>query len=185
MGTLLAAPEISLPEIDSVAIAPMLVLCGAACVGVLIEAFVPRSARYRLQLPLTLAGLLAALVVIVSVAGRRVTTAGDAIAIDGPALFLQGAVAVLGIVAVLLIAERRLEPGGPFVARASEPAGTSEDRRQASEPGATEIYPLVLFSLGGMMLFVSANDLLTLFVSLEVFSLPLYLLCGLARRRRL
>jgi len=35
------------------------------------------------------------------------------------------------------------------------------------------------------MLFASANDLLVLFVALEVFSLPLYLLCGLARRRRL
>ena len=29
------------------------------------------------------------------------------------------------------------------------------------------------------------NDLLTMFVALEVLSLPLYLLCGLARRRRL
>jgi NADH-quinone oxidoreductase subunit N len=47
------------------------------------------------------------------------------------------------------------------------------------------VYPLVLFSLGGMMLFASANDLLTMFVALEVFSLPLYLLCALARRRRL
>jgi NADH-quinone oxidoreductase subunit N len=36
-----------------------------------------------------------------------------------------------------------------------------------------------------MMLFPAANDLLTLFVALEVLSLPLYLLCGLARRRRL
>ena len=35
------------------------------------------------------------------------------------------------------------------------------------------------------MLFVAANDLLTMFVALEVFSLPLYLLCALARRRRL
>jgi NADH-quinone oxidoreductase subunit N len=43
----------------------------------------------------------------------------------------------------------------------------------------------MLFALGGMMLFVSANDLLTMFVALEVFSLPLYLMCGLARRRRL
>jgi NADH-quinone oxidoreductase subunit N len=36
-----------------------------------------------------------------------------------------------------------------------------------------------------MMLFPAANDLLTMFVALEVLSLPLYLLCGLARRRRL
>ncbi|MGH3446914.1 MAG: NADH-quinone oxidoreductase subunit NuoN, partial [Nocardioidaceae bacterium] len=33
--------------------------------------------------------------------------------------------------------------------------------------------------------FSAANDFLTMFVALEVFSLPLYLLCGLARRRRL
>jgi NADH-quinone oxidoreductase subunit N len=36
-----------------------------------------------------------------------------------------------------------------------------------------------------MALFVSANDLLTMFVALEVLSLPLYLLCAMARRRRL
>ena len=49
----------------------------------------------------------------------------------------------------------------------------------------TEIYPLTLFSVGGMLLFPAANDLLTMFVALETLSLPLYLLCGLARRRRL
>jgi NADH-quinone oxidoreductase subunit N len=36
-----------------------------------------------------------------------------------------------------------------------------------------------------MMVFCAANDLLTMFVALEVLSLPLYLMCGLARRRRL
>jgi NADH-quinone oxidoreductase subunit N len=36
-----------------------------------------------------------------------------------------------------------------------------------------------------MMLFPVAADLITLFVALEVFSLPLYLLAGLSRRRRL
>src|SRR5690606_24121040 len=54
-----------------------------------------------------------------------------------------------------------------------------------NEPGATEVFPLTLFSLTGMVLFCTAGDLLTMFVALEVFSLPLYLLCGLARRRRL
>src|SRR6185437_9656628 len=49
----------------------------------------------------------------------------------------------------------------------------------------TEVYPLVLFAVGGMLLFPASNDLLTMFVALEVLSLPLYLLCGLARRRRL
>ena len=36
-----------------------------------------------------------------------------------------------------------------------------------------------------MMLFPAAGDLLTMFVALEVLSLPLYILSGLARRRRL
>ena len=49
----------------------------------------------------------------------------------------------------------------------------------------TEIFPLFLFAVAGMMLFTVASDLVTLFVALEVFSLPLYLLAGLARRRRL
>ncbi|GJO52207.1 NADH-quinone oxidoreductase subunit N, partial [Mycobacterium marinum] len=40
-------------------------------------------------------------------------------------------------------------------------------------------------SVGGMMVFPAANDLLTMFVALEVLSLPLYLMCGLARHRRL
>ena len=43
----------------------------------------------------------------------------------------------------------------------------------------------MMFAVAGMLLFPASNDLLTLFVALEVLSLPLYLLCGLARRRRL
>ena len=42
-----------------------------------------------------------------------------------------------------------------------------------------------MFAVMGMMLFPASGDLLTMFVALEVLSLPLYLLCGLARRRRL
>ena len=49
----------------------------------------------------------------------------------------------------------------------------------------SEVFPLTLFSVVGMLLFPAAGDLLTMFVALEVLSLPLYLLCGLARRRRL
>ncbi len=177
--------ELHLPPIDYAAIAPLLLVFGAGCVGVLVEAFVPRAWRYRVQVPLLLAGLVAALIALISVADKRVSTAGGALAIDGPALFLQGGLVALGIVSVLLIAERRVERGGAFVAQASVVAGTDSDRRQSSQPGATEVYPLTAFALGGMMLFCAANDLVTMFVALEVFSLPLYLLCALARRRRL
>jgi NADH-quinone oxidoreductase subunit N len=49
----------------------------------------------------------------------------------------------------------------------------------------TEVFPLTLFAITGMLLFPAADDLLAMFVALEVLSLPLYLMCGLARRRRL
>ena len=186
MNPVLADDAIRLPSLDYAALAPMLILFGVATVGVVVEAFTPRTSRHRIQLPLALFGLAAALVMVIRESGKRVITAGGAVAIDGPSLFLQGSLAVLGIVALLLIGERTLEQGGAFVSQAAVTANTEADRAQAARgPGATEVYPLALFALGGMMLFCAANDLLTMFVALEVFSLPLYLLCALARRRRL
>jgi NADH-quinone oxidoreductase subunit N len=182
-----AALEITLPALDYLAMAPLLVLFGAACLGVLIEAFATRRSRPFLQFWLALIALATALVFVVRVA-RNTTkgfTADTALAIDGPTLFLQGTLIVLGMVALLLMAERRIEAGGPFVAHAAIPVHSEADRRQARESGGTEAFPLMLFALAGMLLFVAANDLLTMFVALEVFSLPLYLLCALARRKRL
>jgi NADH-quinone oxidoreductase subunit N len=47
-----------------------------------------------------------------------------------------------------------------------------------------EVEPLLLLSVVGMVALGTANDLITLFVSLEVLSLALYVLAGLARRDR-
>jgi NADH-quinone oxidoreductase subunit N len=174
------------PQIDGVAVLPMLLLFASACAGVLVEAFVPRAIRAMTQTVLALAGLLGSLAAVVYAAGTRTITASGALAIDGPALFLQGSIALLGIVSVLLMADRVIDAGGSFVAQAAVSAGTRDDRAQLSAGYfQTEIFPLASFALAGMMLFVSANDLLLMFVALEVLSLPLYLLCGLARRRRL
>jgi NADH-quinone oxidoreductase subunit N len=178
--------DLKLPSIDYGALTPMLILFGVACVGVLVEALTPRRLRNGVQLTLALLAIVAAFVAVVLERGTRVVTIGGAIAIDGPTLFLQGSLLVLGVVSLLLIAERSMEPGGPFVSQAAITVGSQKDLRQAGgQPGATEVYPLTMFALGGMLLFVSANDLLTMFVALEVLSLPLYLMCALARRRRL
>ncbi|GAA1362517.1 NADH-quinone oxidoreductase subunit NuoN [Catellatospora chokoriensis] len=181
---------LKLPELNYAALAPMLILLAAACVGVLVEAFVPRVARNAVQLVLGLLALVGSLVAVVlrapHVTDANAQTAERAISIDQAGLFLQGAILVLAIVSLLLFGERTLENGGPFVAQAAITVGSDLDRKQAAkESGATEVYPLALFAVGGMMLFVTANDLLVMFVALEVFSLPLYLLCALARRKRL
>ena len=178
--------DLKLPAIDYGALAPMLILFGAACIGVLVDAFVPKRLRHTVQLSLALLATVVAFAAVVIGRDARTVTIGGAVAVDGPTLFLQGSILVLGLVSLLLIGERTVERGGPFVAEAAITVGSQKDLRQAGgDPGATEVYPLTSFALGGMLLFVAANDLLTMFVALEVLSLPLYLMCALARRRRL
>ncbi len=181
-----AAEKITAPSISYSGLAPVLIVLGVASVGVLVEAFVPRAQRYLVQVVLAAAGCAAALVAVALLAGRHEVTAAGAVAIDGMTLFLQGVLAALGLLCMLLLGERSVDTGGALVAQAALVAGTAPDRRQATERTMqTEAFPLAMFALGGMMLFPASNNLLLMFVALEVLSLPLYLLAGLARRRRL
>jgi NADH-quinone oxidoreductase subunit N len=178
---------IEAPDISLAALTPLLFIFGAACVGVLLEAFLPRDSRHPAQVALALVGTVGALVSTLLLAGSREVTAGGALAVDGAGLFMQATIAALGALAILLFAERNLDPArSSFVTSAAVPAGSPRDRELlTSERVQTEVYPLTSFAIGGMMLFVAANDLLIMFVALEVLSLPLYLISGLARRRRL
>ncbi|CAB4612324.1 unannotated protein [freshwater metagenome] len=176
-----------MPTLDYRLLAPVLIVLGAGVVSVLFEAFLPRGVRRPVQLTLVFVTLIAALVAVINLNGVRETAGQGALAIDGPGLILQGAVVVIAILGALLMAERGLDPNGDaFAARASSLPG-SEDERQFTARGyfQTEIWAFFLFAVGGMMLFPIANDLLMMFVALEVMSLPLYLLAGMARRRRL
>jgi NADH-quinone oxidoreductase subunit N len=179
--------DIQAPEIAYGALSPMLIVFGAAIVGVLVEAFLTGRSKRTAQLVVAVGGLLGALVAVVLLAGTEQLVAEAAVAVDGPTLFLQGLLAILGIVGVLLLAERRLDAsGGSVVARAVTTPGSREDVQQTeSDDVQTEVFPLAMFSLGGMMLFPASNNLLLMFVALEVLSFPLYLMAGLARRRRL
>jgi NADH-quinone oxidoreductase subunit N len=190
-GVLLAAPApIATPSVNYGAIAAPLIILGAACVGVLFEAFLPRQSRWSAQVSLSLlalvgAGLSLAVYLRHAPAGGTTTLSGT-ISIDRPALFLWGTLLALALGAVLLIADRSVDRGGYFVAHAAIRPGALSERADRLLGGMqTEVFPLTLFALGGMMVFCAANDLLTMFVALEVLSLPLYLMCALARRRRL
>ncbi|WP_428836127.1 NADH-quinone oxidoreductase subunit NuoN [Streptomyces albus] len=195
---LAAGDKLQAPSIEYGKLSPTLIVLGVAALGVLIEAFAPRKSRYGAQLFVSLLGLAAAFAAVIGLAASgagttRAQIAGmGALAVDGPALFLQGTLLLVGIVGVVTFAERRLEPsaaGSRVDAFAAQPASVpgGEGERQAVKAGwtTTEVFPLLMFAIGGMLLFPAANDLLLLFVALEVFSLPLYLLCALARRRRL
>ncbi len=124
---LAAADTINAPSVSYHALAPILIVLGAALVGVLAEAVVPRAERYTAQMA-----------------------------------------------------------GSPIVASAAVVVGSPRDRELARTGQIqTEIFPLLLFAVAGMLIFPVSNNLLLMFVALEVLSLPLYLMAGLSRRRRL
>ena len=189
-------------SIEYASLAPILILLGAAVLSVLLEAFTPRNARRPLQLILVFGSIILAFVYVVvnsseliqgaaevtggQTKGIRQIVAQGSVAIDGPGLFIQGILLIVSFIAALLIAEKHIDPqGDSFAPRASTLPG-SEDERAFTAQGVfqTEVWPLFLFSVGGMLLFPVSNDLLTMFIALEVFSLPLYLLAGMARRHR-
>lgn len=190
------------PSIEYGALAPITIVLFAGVFSTLIEAFLPRGARRTAQLVLVFSSLLGAFGFAIfnsffrtpidpmqtsGLNGLRQLASSGSVAIDGPGLFLQSVILVVALVGALLLAERQIDPqGDAFAARASALPG-SEDERQFTNQGwlQTEIWPLFLFAVGGMVLFPVANDLLTMFVALEVLSLPLYLLASMARRRRL
>jgi NADH-quinone oxidoreductase subunit N len=174
------------PSIEYRSILPMLIVFGVAVAGVLVEAFMGRAGRFTVQLVLAIGGLIAAFVSVVGLAGDHQIVAAGAVAIDGPTLFLQGTILLLAIPGILAMGERSLDRGGVFTSAGSSTPGSEHERvLTATGVTQTEVFPLTMFAIGGMLLFPAAADLLTMFVALEVLSLPLYLLCGLARRRRL
>jgi NADH-quinone oxidoreductase subunit N len=184
-STVLAAP-FETPSVEYAQLMPMLIVFGAALVGVLLEAFMPRTWRHETQVGLALVGLLAAFASVVSLAGDYAVTAMGAVAVDGPTLFLQGTILLLAVPGVLTAADRKVDVGGSFAPAGSSLPGSQQERTlTTNQVTQTEVFPLLMFAVGGMLLFPASNDLLTMFVALEVLSLPLYLLCGLARRRRL
>ncbi len=181
--------NIATPTFEWLQLAPVLTVLLVACLGVVVEAVAPRAYRFVLQVSLVVLGLLAALgFLAVNYVNESVgILAEGAVALDRPTYLIWGALLVFGLLSILLFAERKLDNGvSAFAASAASiPGSVSETDSSAARHEHTEVFPLALFSLSGMMVFASATDLITAFVALEVMSLPLYLLSGMARRRRL
>ena len=180
--------EITAPTIEYGLLAPILIVFAGACLGVLAEALVPRDLRRALQLVVAFGSLGLALATTLAnwASGAEAVVAVDSLAIDGPTYFMWMIVIIFSAAALLMFAETKIENASVFAPQAAAVPGTPAEREAIrSRVEHTEVFPLALFAVLGMMLFPASNDLITMFVSLEILSLPLYLLCGLARRRRL
>ncbi len=190
--TSMLVPLFTTPVVEFRELAPILILFLAAILGVLVDSFLLgdwRKWRDEIQMGLVIGSTVAALIYVVLNARKGLggTLAMGSIMLDGPTYVAWGALLVFGLLAVLVFRERRVHGGVTAFASAasSVPGSVEEAEADRVRLEQTEVYPLALFALTGMLVFVASNDLLTLFVALEVFSLPLYLMCGMARRRRL
>ncbi len=194
----------SLPMINWAAIVPFVIIFGAAVVSTLFEAFLGRSVRRPVQVVWSLMAVASALVAVVwrwsagvqeggairqvavSAIANSKTAEGIAMVEDALSIIGQGVILIIALLAFLVIADRTELRDGAFVASAaSRPGSFAEQESTDAERCHSEIFPLALFCVGGMMVFTAAYDLLTLFIALEVISLPLYVLTAMARRRRL
>jgi NADH-quinone oxidoreductase subunit N len=183
-----AATEFQAVDVDYAAIAPMLVIIAGSLVGVLVEAFAPRRSRHGIQVWFTSLVLVAAFAALLVWSRNSMTvTLGGSVVVDGVSVFLMGALLLLAVISVLIMGETFGGTGGDAFTPmgASTPGSNQEDVATRAGYATSEVFPLTLFAVLGMMVFLTANDLITMFVGLEVLSLPLYVLTGLARRRRL
>ncbi len=135
----LADATFTKPSIVYSSLWPILVVFGAACIGVIIEAFLPRERRYVAQVSVTLGALVLALFGVGVVATNLPSLGGGAarglfgsqgtVSLDGPALFLWGLVLIFAIGGVLLFAERKVEGGvSVFAGQAAALPGTDSER---------------------------------------------------------
>lgn len=170
------------PVLNYTLLSPILILLAGALIGVLVEAFVSKALRSITQLTLTIGTLVVSLAQVWKIRNAQSTTAAmGSVVIDGPAILLQATILIIAIISVFVIADT-----DHFTALAAALPGSDEERHAVQTGNqVTEVYPLTLFAISGMMLFPVSSDLITLFVALEMLSLPLYLMAGLSRRRRL
>jgi NADH-quinone oxidoreductase subunit N len=159
---ILAAAHIKGPHIDWAAIAPLVVLTVGALVVLLVGLAGSVVIRSRLVPALSLLTLAGAIgTEIWRLQKPPVTVIAGALRIDDFGLTINLVCAVAAVTAVVL-SLRAVAP---------------------REAGHGEFHGLLLFSLLGMAVLVSAVDIVTLFLGLELLSIPLYVLCAAEYRR--
>ena len=154
---------IDTPAIDWAALSPYLVLLAGIAVVMLASVFARGPARNALGAVIATLALVGAGVAAIVQFTNDATGEGliaDSLRSDRLADLTQVILVAAGLLAVL-VAFR-------------EPVG---------EERCGEVYALLLSAVGGMAFLVASNDLITLFLGLEWFSISLYILCAITLER--
>ena len=160
------APVIHTPHVDYLSILPMLIMIGGAVALMVVSSLFRKilgvGTGTLVASVTSIAALVAALVQWDQVAthGPKVTVAG-AIAFDGFDVFIQITVAIAMLLTALV--------------------GDGYLRREGVE--GPEYHVLAMMSASGAMMMGAANDLIVVFLGLEIMSIALYVLAAFNHKR--
>ena len=149
------------PDVNLYVLAPFIIVAGWGILLMIIDLFVSDE-RKTWATGLTVVGMVIAFIVTVTQwnnGGTTFATDGHPmVVVDNFAVFINGILLLTGIFTILVsthfLRDNKLE--------------------------RPEFYMLMLFSLSGMMLMGMANDLILIFIALELLSIPLYIMSGFA-----
>jgi NADH-quinone oxidoreductase subunit N len=161
MSVVAISAHIKGPHIDWLSFSPFIALGVGALVVLLVGLFRSEFVRARVVPVLTVITLGVAIAFEIARFSHHAQIISGALAVDDLALLLDLIFSVAAIAAVLL----------------------SWRAAGAREAGHGEYHSLLLFSVLGMAILVSAQNLVTLFVGFELLSIPLYVLCASEFRR--
>jgi NADH-quinone oxidoreductase subunit N len=149
------------PHVDLHALAPEIVLTGAIVLMIVVDLASGREAK-GIMPSLAGIGLLAAAIPLITLGVDAHTRSmfGGAYVVDDFALLLKALFLLAGYVVVLLATNSVAE----------------------GDYWEGEFYILLLSSVLGMMVMASARDLITIFVALELLSIPAYMLAAFRKR---
>jgi NADH-quinone oxidoreductase subunit N len=139
---------------------PTAVLIAWSCVLLLADLFIPKGRKGWTAL-LAALGLVLCLGLSITQGGQAAAGFNRMVIYDGFSFFLNILFLSSGLVGIALAFD--------YIKRLDIERG--------------EYYVLLLFSISGMMLMAQANDLIVVFLALELLSIPLYVLAGFARPR--
>ncbi|MCB0976312.1 MAG: NADH-quinone oxidoreductase subunit N [Acidimicrobiales bacterium] len=165
--TLLAEiQKLDTPNVEFSTILPVLLLLGGAVLLLVIGSFLPKRSKTPWHATFTLVTAGAAIISSVVLWFRvrddgAIRALGDTVRIDGITVFLTIVIAA-GVILTALLTDGYL-------------------RRERLE--GPEAYVLLLLSASGGVIMASANDLVVLFLGLEILSIAVYVLAGLHIRR--
>jgi NADH-quinone oxidoreductase subunit N len=156
-----AAAKVAGPHIDWAGLSPLIVVLGGALVVLMLGLLRSRAIREKAVPALSVAALAIAIGRSITQWGERHDLVAGALRLDELTLSLTMIFCVAGIAAIIL-SWRHVAP------------------REAAHG---EYHALLLTSIAGMIVLVAAQNLVSVFLGLDLLSIPLYVLCATEMRR--